>query len=149
MSGKNRLRKIPVLSWISLGYLIVQFLLGNRNIFIMITVVILCGSLAFCFIATIVCKIILLVIDNKNYKILKKQYNWLKAVHYTRYKLYFSSNKEKIELYSQEIQIQGEWLLNTGNYLINNKVYGKRKMSEIQEMVSKTQEMMQKDFLTY
>lgn len=95
------------------------------------------------------CKIISKAINFKKYKTVKEGYDYLKAVHNARYKLYFSSDKEKIDVYTQEIQRYGEALLNVGTYYIDNQTFSKKKMQEVQEIIDKTKELMQKEYVTY
>lgn len=150
MTKKEVLRKVlSILSWLVLIHLTVGFLLGDRDIFFMICLGICYGCFMVDIVIIIICKIILKVMDFKDYKLFKEGYEYLKTVHNTRYKLYFSANKEIVNVYSQEIQRYGNALLNVGSYLIENKILGKKKIKEVQEIVDKIQELMRKEFVIY
>lgn len=47
--------------------------------------------------------------------------------------MYFSSNKEKIDNYSKDIQKVGEAIITLGKLHIDNKIFGKKKLNEIRE----------------
>lgn len=76
-------------------------------------------------------------------------FNYLKSVHKRRYQLYFSDNKEELDTYSEEIQTYGKNVLNLGNYYLAYKKISKKQVRMIQNIIDKTQELMQKDFVAY
>lgn len=150
MTKKKVLRKIlSVISWLTIAHLSIRFLLGDLDTFSTVCLTIFYVSMVLNIVVTVCCKIISKAMYFKQYKTFLEEYNYLKAVHNARYKLYFSSDKEKIEVYTQEIQHYGEALLIAGNYYIDNKIFSKKKMQEVHEIIDKTKELMQKEFVTY
>lgn len=146
MTKKKVLRKVlSVISWLTLAYLSIRFLIGDLDTFSTVCLIICYVSMALNITVTVCCKAMYF----KQYKTFLEGYNYLKTVHNARYKLYFSYDKEKIEVYTQEIHRYGESLLSVGNYYIDNKIFGEKKLKRIQEIIDKTKELMQKEFVTY
>ena len=151
MKHKGILRKVlSAVSWLLFVYLGIW--LWNNNVghgFIKVGLLIVCAIIALCVILLIILRIIIKVLTFNQYKAIKKLYYNLKDIHEARYKLYFTSEKEKINIYTQHIQERGEFLLYIGNDLLcTGKPSGKIK-NEIQEILDKTQELMQNDFVPY
>ena len=151
MKHKGILRKVlSAVSWLLFVYLCIW--LWNNNVgrgFIKVGLLIVCAIFALCVILLIILRIIIKVLTFNQYKAIKKLYYNLKDIHEARYKLYFTSEKEKINTYTQYIQERGEFLLYIGNDLLcTGKPSGKIK-NEIQEILDKTQELMQNDFVPY
>lgn len=151
MKHKGILRKVlSAVSWLLFVYLGIW--LWNNNVgrgFIKVGLFIVCAIFALCVILLIILRIIIKVLTFNQYKAIKKLYYNLKDIHEARYKLYFTSEKEKINTYTQYIQERGEFLLYIGNDLLcTGKPSGKIK-NEIQEILDKTQELMQNDFVPY
>ena len=151
MKHKEILRKVlSAVSWLLFVYLGIW--LWNNNVghgFIKVGLLIVSAIIALCVILLIILRIIIKVLTFNQYKAIKKLYYNLKDIHEARYKLYFTSEKEKINTYTQYIQERGEFLLYIGNDLLcTGKPSGKIK-NEIQEILDKTQELMQNDFVPY
>lgn len=151
MKHKGILRKVlSAVSWLLFVYLGIW--LWNNNVghgFIKVGLLIVCAIIALCVILLIILRIIIKVLTFNQYKAIKKLYYNLKDIHEARYKLYFIGEEEKINIYTQHIQERGEFLLYIGNDLLcTGKPSGKIK-NEIQEILDKTQELMQNDFVPY
>jgi len=150
MTKKEVLRKVlSVISCLTLAHLSIRFLLGDLDTFSTVCLTICYVNVVLNIVVTVCCKIISKAMYFKQYKEFKEGYDYLKAVHNARYKLYFSYDKEKIDVYTQEIQSYGESLLSVGNYYIDNKIFSKKKIQKVQEILDKTKELMQKEFVTY
>lgn len=152
MTKKKVLRKVlSVIYWLMLAHLNIRCLLGDLDTFLTVYLIIcdVIMVLNINIVVTVCCKIIFKAIYFKQYKEFLEGYHYLKDIHNERYKLYFSSDKEKIGVYTQKIQSYGELLLRVGNYYINNKTFSKKKTQEVQEIIDKTKELMQKEFVTY
>lgn len=78
----------------------------------------------------------------KTHKIYKKGYDYLKAVHKARYKLYFSGDKVEIEVYSKEIERYGKMLISIGEKRLKDEKLSKRMRSEVQEIIDGTKKLM-------
>jgi len=142
MTKKKVLRKILlVISWLVLAYLSIRFLLGDLDTSYMVL-------LTICYVSLFLNIVVTIPIYFK-YKTFLDNYNYLKALHKARYKLYFSSDKEKIETYTQEIQHLGEALLSVGNHYIASGIFSEKKTQKVQEIIDKTKELMQKEFVIY
>ena len=79
---------------------------------------------------------------NKSYNIFEIGFNHLKDIHQKRYKLYFSGDKKKIEIYSTKIAVLGKELLQLGEILSSKKRLNKKKRIKLEEMMKETERLM-------
>lgn len=150
MTKKKVLHNVlSVISWLTLANLSIRFLLGELDTFHTVCLMIVYSILLLCLIIVIASKITSKMVYRKECKALKKEYNYLKEVHQERYKLYFSNDRKKIEMYSEGIQRYGEALLSIGEYYLSKDGFNEKQRSEIEEIVDKIKELMQKEFVTY
>lgn len=139
---------IYTLSIISFFYLTIMTLLGKTNIF---TIILLCTiysvlilNLFLFIILKIFFKISEKIYANKIYINYCELFEYLKHIHKTRYKLYFSGVNKDIEIYSKEIENCGNVILDLGVYLTesNNKLMKSNQISKIQEIIEQTKYLM-------
>ena len=77
------------------------------------------------------------------YKQYKENFEYLKNLHKNRYRLYFTEERnEKIEVYSNEIEEEGEYLIDIGKICIENNILSRRQMANVKEMLEQTERMM-------
>ena len=79
---------------------------------------------------------------NKGYKVFEIWFDYLKNIHRERYKLYFSDDKKKIEIYSAIIECIGDYLLYLGKLLSSEKRLNKKKRIKLEEMMKETERLM-------
>ena len=74
----------------------------------------------------------------------ERSYNSLKSLHRTRYRLYLSINydKEKIERYTEVIDMKGNILLVEGNNIIKNAFLNEDQIFRIKTIQSKIEELL-------
>ncbi len=74
----------------------------------------------------------------------EESYNSLKILHKTRYRLYLSINydKEKIEKYTELIDMKGNILLVEGNNIIQNAFLNEGQIFKIKTIQSKIEELL-------
>ena len=74
----------------------------------------------------------------------EESYNSLKILHKTRYRLYLSINydKEKIEKYTELIDMKGNILIVEGNNIIQNAFLNEGQIFKIKTIQSKIEELL-------
>lgn len=143
MTKKEVLRKILlVFSCLWLSYISVKFLLGERDIFNIISICICYSILTLDLILRVVFKILHIISSYKLYKYFKSGLEYMKAVHTERYKLYFTGTKEKVEEYSTEIEKYGTLLLNVGQASISNNLLCKKHTQKVEEILKQAKILM-------
>ena len=113
----------------------IEFLLGKLNFIGKITLYICYGMYVFVIIYNL---LIVLQKTSENKKWYNKSYN----IHQKRYKLYFSGDKKKIEIYSTKIADLGKELLQLGEILSSEKRLNKKKRIKLEEMMKETERLM-------
>lgn len=140
MKVKKVLRKVLlVLYWIAVCYITLQFIMGETNVLCIIAVCLTCLYFLMKFIAWLGR---IYIIYNKH-TVYKVEYEYLKALHKERYKFYFSEEKEKIEVYSKEIERYGKALIKIGEERLKEKKMNKKMCKEVQEIIDKIKILMQ------
>ena len=85
------------------------------------------------------------VYSYKIYILLAQALIYLKDIHKTRYKLYFSGDKDLVEAYSIEIQRQGKAMITRGNNAILSNHLTKKYRRNIEEIIIQTKKLMETD----
>lgn len=139
MARKEILRKVlAVFCWADLLFVTVEFALGKIDTFSTV-----CMFVCYFIWATILInKIRKEAIKYKAYRQYQEGFTYLKAIHKTRYKLYFTGTSKEVEIYSEEIERYGNILLNLGEWYISNNIFGKTRTEKVQEILEKTKELM-------
>lgn len=143
MKKREIVRKVSeVFSWCWLIWLNVKFFLGIATTMDMVCMTI--GNLIYVGILSceLVVKIIQKVNEYRTYKVLVKGFEYLQAVHQTRYKLYFTGEREKIEKYSAEIEKYGNNMLFVGKTAISNKIFTGKHLKIVEEIIRQTEKLM-------
>ena len=121
MTKKEILRKVlfVVINLFCILYVTANFLRGRANVFAIIGMVILYVGWILFFILHIIYRIG----GYRLYKQYKENFEYLKNLHKNRYRLYFTEERnEKIEVYSNEIEEEGEYLIDIGKICIENNI---------------------------
>ena len=141
------LRKVSlVFSWLWLFYVTIKFVLGTADTFSTVCMFLCYSVWALNLILSIILKIVQKVSDYKLYKTYVNGFNYLKAVHKARYKLYFTGNSEEIETYSEEIERYGATMLNVGESLVSNAKLNRKQSQKVSEILEQTRNLMQTTF---
>ena len=139
MKVKKVLRKVwSVLYWIAVCDITLRFIMGKADVLCIIAVCITYAG----FLLNGILSLINLIITYKAQKVYKEGYDYLKAVHKARYKLYFSGDKEEIEIYSKEIERYGNVLISIGEDRMKKEKLSKKLRNEIQEIIDGTKKLM-------
>lgn len=147
MTKKEILRKIWVgASWLWLFYITIELILGKADTFTTVCMFLCYAVWTLNFILSIVLKIFTKVSDYKLYKKYTEGFNYLKAVHKARYKLYFTGNNEEIESYSEEIQRYGSAMLDVGESIASKNTLTKKQNKKVHEIIEQTKQLMETTF---
>lgn len=141
MTKKEILRKVlfVVINLFCILYVTANFLRGRANVFAIIGMVILYVGWILFFILHIIYRIG----GYRLYKQYKENFEYFKNLHKNRYRLYFTEERnEKIEVYSNEIEEEGEYLIDIGKICIENNILSRRQMANVKEMLEQTERMM-------
>lgn len=112
-----------------------QFIMGEMNNLISV--------IAFCLTwLGFIMNVIQWIRPYKDYKIYKEGYDYLKAVHKARYKLYFSGNNEEIDIYSREIERYGTILIRSCERHLVNQDMSKKMCNKIRTIIDETKKLM-------
>jgi len=139
MKVKKVLRKVwSVLYWIAVCDITLWFIMGKADVLCIIAVCIT----YFGFLMNGIAWLGKIIATYKTHKVYKEGYDYLKAVHRARYKLYFSGNKEEIEVYSKEIERYGKALISIGENRLKDEEMSKKMRSEVQKIIDGTKNLM-------
>ena len=143
MTKKEIARKVWCgFSWVWLIYITVKFFLGTASTSDIVCMVICYSLYGLILISEIALKIIQKVNDYKTYKSLVNGFEYLKAVHNARYKLYFTGDREKVEKYSAEIERYGNAILDFGKAAISSNLLSEKHIKSIEEIIRQTENLM-------
>lgn len=82
------------------------------------------------------------------YRRCKQDFKYVRGLHKLRYQYYFLGDKEKIEEYTRELEKWGNVILKNGEQIL--KIQGMKKQhEEVRQMMEKTEEMLEKEFVEY
>lgn len=139
MKVKKVLRKIwSVLYWIAVCDITLRFIMGKADVLCTIAICIT----YFGFLMNGIAWLFKVITTYKTHKVYKEGYEYLKAVHKARYKLYFSGDKEEIEVYSEEIERYGSTLISIGENRLKDEKMNKRIRNEVQDIIDGTKKLM-------
>ncbi|MGN1301840.1 MAG: hypothetical protein ACI4U9_04905 [Clostridia bacterium] len=139
MKVKKVLRKVwSVLYWIAVCDITLRFIMGKADVMCIIAVCITYAG----FLLNGILSLVKIISTYKAHKVYKEGYDYLKAVHKARYKLYFSGDKEEIETYSKEIERYGNILISIGEDRMKDAKLSKKIRKEIQEIIDGTKKLM-------
>lgn len=143
MTKKEILLKVWVtFSYVYWFYLTVKAVLGKANT-LDITVIIICYLfLALALALKISLKIVKLLFSYRLCKIYEKNLEYLKYLHKTRYKLYFTGDTERINEYSKKIERYSSIILDNGENALSTELLNKKQARKIQEILNQTRELM-------
>lgn len=144
MTKKEMLRKVwSVLSWLSIFYVTLKFFFGKAD-----TLSTLCMiGLALYLLLIAIQKTVEKFANYKVYKEYQKSFAYMKALHKTRYKLYFTGTIKDIEAYSAEIERYGSAMLNIGEVYISNNLLSEKQKTKVKEILDQTRELMSTTFV--
>lgn len=144
MAKKEFTKKVcNVLCWLVLIYFTVKFFLGTATTYEIVCILICYSTYGLRLILEIILKIITKVYKYKEYRILVSGFEYLQDLHKERHKLYFTGDIEKIAEYSDKIESFGKSMLYLGKMLISSKSLSQKHIMELEEIISKTKELME------
>lgn len=143
MTKKENLRKVwSVLSWFSIFYITVKFLLGKADAFSTVCMSVCYSILALYLILSAIQKIVKKLADYKAYKEYENGFKYLKSIHAARYRLYFTGSKEDVEAYSAEIERYGNAMLNVGEDYVSNNILNEKHTKRVKEILDQISEFL-------
>ena len=134
------MRFLMVIELISIYFLTERYLKGELDSNLNWILYFIYFSLAI----NIILKVHLLRQQNNLLTNYERSYTSLKSLHRTRYRLYLSINydKEKIEKYTEVIDMKGNILLEEGNNIIKNAFLNEDQIFRIKTVQSKIEELL-------
>lgn len=88
------------------------------------------------------------ILNKSIYRQYKKDFKYVQQIHKIRYKAYFQGDTQAIEEDTKRLETWGEVVLKNGDILL--KMDGmKGKHKAVREMMDKTREMLEREFVEY
>ena len=114
----------------------------SSSVFEKILICICCLMLTLSFILSIITDISNKITARNAYNAYERSFVYLLIIHQARYKLYFSENKDDIEIFTNEIQNHGKNIIRIGEAFIATNQFNKRQIKAINVIISETKKLM-------